>query len=732
MLDELTEILNSDELYIKQYNISTETDLFDDKKINFYYLLFNYVLNNSFYIFQIDFLNKIRNNIKKIIKKNNEIYLKEENKDKLIFVLSKILDSDYYMNKYIKDINDQGPNQSKINTYSNSKGNLTTQLYTNYTNNQNYEIKGNINEDNYLKEAILSKSSFLFNNNEDGEFIFELYELDNEKIKEKNEIMKNLDENFEKFLNYLSTFKELIKKEFEHKYNLLIKLDFNQENSENNNNNFISNINCEYTFYPPNSYKLFSYKDDNILINGINSYSEGLFYLINKINDSIYKPISFNINVGIIKKINETKLFMNKEESENQRIFNLFNIGNLSGVSQYLIIEFMKIIGKHIGSAEFAISLSNGYFVSGGNCKELNIYNKKIEKRKTIDLSFYPNNISEIKNRKDIINILCSSNDNIRLITLEMNNDKEYYIYDLISSNNCVEIGDNNYMICNTKGVYLFNNLFKKEKNKPHKLINNSYKVIKKINKTIIAFTSNEVIPNGKNSLILFDLESKEIKKELNGYSFSKNINSLLVMNNTNLSDEDKILICACQQYKSNQKNGILLLSIFGNKIKDKIFYELNDFEPSCFCELLYVNNFGESYNTNYFLVGGFNKLQSKGGIQLYRINNNNIDNEITIEFIQDINLENNKNSFSGTITCIIQSKDTGNLIITCSDGSVNLFSPPNLNYYLFYSELEKKDFYYDETIYYDDIIKTKKIKYNINRLKNLIEKEFSKYKKLF
>ena len=176
-------------------------------------------------------------------------------------------------------------------------------------------------------------------------------------------------------------------------------------------------------------------------------------------------------------------------------------------------------------------------------------------------------------------------------------------------------------------------------------------------------------------------------------------------MNNEKMSAQDKILICACKQYKRNQKNGLLLISIIENKEKYHCFMNTNDYEPYCFCELLYVKNKDESYKTDYFLVGGFDKSKSRGGIKLYKINNYNSNNGIIIEYIQDVNLENNSNSFSGAITCITQSKEIGNLIVTSSDGNVNLFSAPNLNYYLFYDEEEKKECNYDEIKNNDDFI---------------------------
>ena len=377
MLDELTKVLNSDELYIKQYNISKETDLFNDKIINFYYLLFKYILNNSFYVFQINFLNNIRNNILKIMKKNKEIYLKEEIKNKLEFVLNIIIDSKYYMKKYIKE---------KIETLSNffnKNSELSTKTFTNNVNNKESDNKNEYNTLDIFRVAILTHSSFLFIKNKNGKFIFVLYEYNKvEQIKENNnEKINNLDENFEQFLKYLYLFKKLIIEEFELHYNLIIKLDFNKETSEINNDLF-SNISGKYTFYPPYSNRIYSFEDDNILNNVTNSYSNGLNYLIDKINDSDYKYISFKININVLKTIKEKDLIKNKEESKSKNIFTLLEIGNLSGVSEYNIINFKKVIGKH-ESAEFLLSLSNGFFISGGNCKDFIIYNQNLKKEKT-------------------------------------------------------------------------------------------------------------------------------------------------------------------------------------------------------------------------------------------------------------------------------------------------------------------------------------------------------------
>ena len=86
------------------YEISKIEDLLDNKKINFYYILFKYILKNSIYIYQIPFLLKNKRNLLFIIKNNNFKKFTLENKDiikKLEYIIKIFLDSNYYLD-YIK------------------------------------------------------------------------------------------------------------------------------------------------------------------------------------------------------------------------------------------------------------------------------------------------------------------------------------------------------------------------------------------------------------------------------------------------------------------------------------------------------------------------------------------------------------------------------------------------------------------------------------------------------
>ena len=122
-----------------------------------------------------------------------------------------------------------------------------------------------------------------------------------------------------------------------------------------------------------------------------------------------------------------------------------------------------------------------------------------------------------------------------------------------------------------------------------------------------------------------------------------------------------------------------------------------------CFCPILNIKNeniINEDITvkenikidkSDYFIVGGFDEDKREGIIKLLKIENNSNINEINIIYIQDINIEKNNNFeiFQMPITCITQSNISGNIIITCFDGNVYLFRPPNIDFFI---NLDKKN----------------------------------------
>ena len=95
-----------------------------------------------------------------------------------------------------------------------------------------------------------------------------------------------------------------------------------------------------------------------------------------------------------------------------------------------------------------------------------------------------------------------------------------------------------------------------------------------------------------------------------------------------------------------------------------------------------YKNNISIN-NTNYVFIGGFDTQKGEGKIRLYQVIDDNKNKQI--EFLQDIEFEYNEEfeGFQNPVTSIIQSTILGNILVTCMDGNVFLFSTPNIDYYL-------------------------------------------------
>ena len=106
------------------------------------------------------------------------------------------------------------------------------------------------------------------------------------------------------------------------------------------------------------------------------------------------------------------------------------------------------------------------------------------------------------------------------------------------------------------------------------------------------------------------------------------------------------------------------------------VFFETGNFEAYTFCPLSIYDNI----KTDYFLVGGFNKIKEKGEIKLYKYEKNINDIKFVSDFVIDKDKNNNFKGFNGIIKCMIQTKDE-KIIATCSNGNVYLLSEPNLEF---------------------------------------------------
>ena len=186
---------------------------------------------------------------------------------------------------------------------------------------------------------------------------------------------------------------------------------------------------------------------------------------------------------------------------------------------------------------------------------------------------------------------------------------------------------------------------------------------------------------------------------EVENYSFILSENNCALMEIPK-QENSKLLLVACKKYVKNDKNGILLLKLKMDKNGKEtipVFYDTKNFEVYCFCPILEIvetedilnenNDKVQINDTEYFFVGGFDLNKREGLIKLYKVIYNDKIEKIEIEYIQDIivgrKISNDDTEcfkrFKGPISCMIQSSK-GGIFITCYDGSVYLFSKPDID----------------------------------------------------
>ena len=673
----------SDKDFTKNYIINELNDLEDEKIINFYYILFIYVLKDPLYIYQNDFLLKIKRKIIEIFKaKSIDYYIfiynnNFLNNDKLNDIISFFVDSKYYIKS----------------------------------------IKDDISETKDIINKIIKDSSFLFEINENNKPKFIMNkEIKIGKIILKYEDLKKIkiyDNNFkdyEKFLTIFDDFKNLFDKKLDIKNSLKIALNFKKENKiENLYLNFITEN---------NNNKLYTIRDI-LNIKSLSNEKEFL-ELIGDINNYISTKTNINSNFSISNSISQPKKAIFKIFPESNSNPNSFknNIKEKEGIKnkslknqvseitdinndKYKIIDTIEIIGNHRGESEYIQEYSNEFLISVDSRNNFFLYDSNYKKINSIEngvincpLNIYRKNYSSDGVNEKLELIACSK---VGLLEINCNiSNNNDYASKIINHSPCsvyFNVGNNDYIIGGEKGIFHY---------KAGNIINNIKDAFRggiKINKDIIAFTSNTILPNGNDELIFYSIkEDKNILNKKMNYSFTKSTNSLSLM--TCQENKCEVLLCGCKKYCNNQKNGILLINLNLPSYPEK-FMDLRNFEVYCFCPISIINEDKNNSmeKTNYFLVGGFEAEKGEGMIKLFKIKKmNNSDNRVGIEYIQDIKIEtiktpdkNNKKEFQmyifygfeRTVSSIIQSKFSGKILITSWEGRDYVCNTPNIKYYL-------------------------------------------------
>jgi len=373
--------------------------------------------------------------------------------------------------------------------------------------------------------------------------------------------------------------------------------------------------------------------------------------------------------------------------------------------SSYKIIEIIKVLAGNKGS-DFFKNTSKGIYISGGINKSLKIYDEYFEKKLEIKMKDWVyDTIERYSNEENEITLLSCCNNYIINTKINLEN-FEYRFFMLgmldLTIHSFIKLEkENDYITFGGKGIFEFINFFEEKIGikSTLKVCDGNYRGGIKINKVLYAFTSNSNVPNGEDKLIIYNTKSKAIVQTIEKYSFIVSLNGLCVID-SEISENNKILLCACKKYNSQQQNGILLINLEINDDDLKLencFYDTNDFEVNCFCQICNVENnniIGEDitkrenikiYKTMFVLVGGFDRGKGGGMIKLYRLIKDDKSNCEKLEYLQDIEFEmdDNFSGFQNSISCMTQSNLTGNIIVTIWDENTYLLKPPNIDFYL-------------------------------------------------
>ena len=717
MFDELNKTLNMEYDYAKSYIIQKVEDLFDVKIINFYYFMLRYVYKTSFYFFHVPLLLNARNVIIFILRKNLDLLfyykMKNEQNTELIervdYVIMAITDSKYYHNRY-------------INNYR--LGKLESVLFFNKI----FFFQSDNNEIKKIENALENKRTEEYEEilmDKDIKIIFEEINTRLEIINVLNHKefhVGNIFNNKKQLENYGNKWKVIEKCIKDKKFNKLIR------NIKIQVYNIFTNKNISIKvqrIFGEDEIDHFNKENKQLAESYITPDSK----LIAKALDSIDYHYNYD------KKFDSSSILIqsyaidenSKSKSNTKSFSRLIKNDNLEDLKKgknkytksdkYTIMNHVAVIGRHKGSTEYIRQLSDGLFISGGNENKLYIYEKTITLSKSIDIkeSFY--NVYEVEsdnNKENEINFMSFSQNKIYYYTLDSKN-KEIKLNGKLKNSSLISVykfdKNSSLIVGLEKLVEIENEWNRKNMNiKPLfflDMFGRGGKLLTLGEKKIFALTSNDEIPNGKNKMIFYDYKLYKIAYQIEGYSFIASYNNICEIEQT-INLNIKLLLVACKKKDNNSKiseiNGILLINInleYGLKYLYD-FINTESFEVSCFCQLLIVENNNSIYDditykkniiikqTEYILIGGFDSQKRIGCIKLYKIKEDKINKnkkdeiQIKIEYLQDIDIEKNIEfqGFAGKISCITQSTITGNILVTCWDGTVHLFRPPNLDLY--------------------------------------------------
>ena len=545
---------------------------------------------------------------------------------------------------------------------------------------------------NNIMDSILINSNITFYNKGKGQEPYLTYDRiyfgnNNEISRQRLEEIKhylnneenNTNRNYTLFFKYLAKFEDEIKKQFKNDYPFLFKIKneikIEEDNNEDDNKtDGIYSISSTMTYTPFNG-KEMRYKDNNILIYRTDTKEGGFMFMINDIikdgcKDSEYKESVLGKKespTNPLSKSNDKNSKQN-EDKENQSTNSITPpfIDLKTNETNYAIIGFSTPIQDYT---------KNSYY--------------ERELREDISNYWNNNNFSE-KTKYNYVKekIIIESKNNTSLKSFKNYNLDNNFVKKKILVKGDTEIIS---ILCTEKNIFILIESYLR-KSKLTKIYNKSYIGGIKINEGLVALTSNSILSNGEDKLLLiYNLEVITNSIELGQYSFVLSQNNLSLINipeSFKINHENnKIILGACKRYTKGKKNGILLIILENTTLINKKFYDTKNFEVFCFCQIANVNSEEilkkQISYTKYILVCGYDSGKKRALIKLYQISFKKDIYDCEVIFIQDIIIKKNNifKKFTMPIVSITQSGISGNILVTCSDGNVYLFNQPELGY---------------------------------------------------
>ena len=425
MLDNLNNFLKINEIVIlNNYKIYNLSDFDNEIKINFYYILFKYIIKNPIYIIQIPFLLEIRKrileNIKYDLNQTSLSFIKNyfQKNDKIKYIINMITGSEYYFEKCTKQINNIssffGTDYKNMNQNQRAFDDMAVDQSTNHILDKDYDSdfiskssligeimkqsniyfivepnkSKNISNDDFEKICYFNKMVF----KDSTGTTYKTFKMPLDKNKDPefdDDYYVKLFLNYKKFINFLENIRKIFitKIKDSNLYNLKLEiiLDIKEINDKKENLNY---INCKYILSDPKIIDK-NYEDINILIKEkYENFELFVSDIIKKksaniekkqisssleISTSLAMNSKNNINSSNIGDINSKIININKDNNElkkneindeNKKEINGFSghekIKGKSGILNDESKELIKFLNDQLEEWKYQIRIENG------------------------------------------------------------------------------------------------------------------------------------------------------------------------------------------------------------------------------------------------------------------------------------------------------------------------------------------------------------------------------------